>query len=73
MTYIGPFYVVTMPVNKEGHGPEMDESKVVVTYYEVWDQSFLSVGSFTTRDRAFAICNVLNGREVDESLSKPDA
>jgi hypothetical protein len=56
-----PFYVVPMPLNEQGHGPETDPAEVVVTTWEVWDCLTLAV--CTTSDEAIArlIAQRLNG------------
>lgn len=56
-----PFFVVAMPLNAEGHGPEMQPDMVVVTTWEVWDSLNLAV--CTTSDEAVArlIAQRLNG------------
>lgn len=47
-----PFYVVEMPFNEAGQGPEMDPAKVAGTSWEVWDGLFLAV--CTAGDEAMA-------------------
>ena len=55
-----PFYITPMPVNINGHGPEMDELKVVKTYYQVWDCIFQDVDEFETIEEANNLINELN-------------
>lgn len=54
------FYVVEMPYNSEGQGPEMDPSKVVGTHYEIWDQILLTCTQFSDKDEADRVCKDLN-------------
>jgi len=56
-----PFFAVPMPLNADGHGPEMDPANVAVTTWEVWDALNLAV--CTTSDEAIArlIAQRLNG------------
>lgn len=56
----GPFFVVPMPVNKHGFGPEMDPAKVQHTSYEVWNVHNLSLGSYLTKELAQFVADALN-------------
>jgi hypothetical protein len=49
---ITPFYVVPMPLDAQGCGPETNPELVVTTEYEVWDDIFLSYGSWSTEAEA---------------------
>ena len=55
-----PFYVIPMPFNALGGGPEMDSAKVVGVSWEIWDDLCLVV--CTTGDEVIAklICQRLN-------------
>lgn len=55
-----PFYVVPMPINAEGHGPEMDQTKVVKTEYEIWDQLYMTYFICDTKSQAESKCLELN-------------
>lgn len=57
---IGPFYVVPMPYNAEGRGPEMDPAKVVGVKYEVWDSLIVYQRSFSVLEEAMAFAGFLN-------------
>lgn len=54
------YFVVRMPLNRDGEGPEMDEDKVVEVIYEVWDDAFQHVSSYSTEEEASHHCNILN-------------
>ena len=56
----GPFFVVDMPINADGDGPEMDPAKVQVTLYEIWNGHCLSLGQFADRSLAEFCCAALN-------------
>ena len=56
----GPFYVVDMPINAHGHGPEMDPAKVQVTLHEVWNGHCLSLGQYQSRPLAQWVTDALN-------------
>lgn len=45
-------YIIPMPINKDGEGPEMDENKVVKILYEVWDYDFITLAQFETEEEA---------------------
>ena len=45
-------YVVPMPLNKEGQGPEMDNTKIWDMNFEVWDDLCLAHATFKTREEA---------------------
>lgn len=36
-TFVAPFCIIPMPLNKYGEGPETNPRKVVQTIYAVWD------------------------------------
>lgn len=55
-----PFFVVEMPLNAEGHGPEMDPTKVAGVDWEVWDQLNLAVCASGDEATARLICQRLN-------------
>lgn len=59
--YFPPFMVVPMPVNKDGDGPEMDESLVVETRYEVWDSVFQTLHDFDNIVEAQQMADKMNG------------
>jgi hypothetical protein len=56
-----PFYVVPIPINAEGQGPEMDPAKEVGVCWEVWDGLFLAVCTAGDEDIARLIAQRLNG------------
>jgi len=56
-----PVYVVTMPLNADGEGPEMDETKVINTQYEIWDQLMLAVCVCYDEEIAHRVADALNG------------
>ena len=56
----GPFFVIPMPVNKHGSGPEMDPAKVLQTSYEVWNGHNLSLGSYPSKALAQFVADALN-------------
>lgn len=47
-------FVVEMPFNEDGNGPEMDTDKIVSIDYQVWDIDYICRGSFDTRQEAEA-------------------
>jgi hypothetical protein len=47
-----PFYVMPMPYNATGCGPECNPKFVVGTDYEIWDQLCLEYGSFPNQQDA---------------------
>jgi len=55
-----PFYVVEMPFNAAGHGPEMDPAEVVGTAWEIWDGLNLALATANTEEIARLICQRLN-------------
>jgi hypothetical protein len=55
-----PFYVIEMPFNERGQGPETDPAKVVAISWEVWDQLFLTVCSTGDEATARLIAQRLN-------------
>ena len=56
----GPYYIVDMPINADGNGPEMDPTKVQLTLYEVWNGHYLSLGQWPSRALAQFIADALN-------------
>lgn len=55
------FFVIEMPVNKDGNGPEIDESKVVETRWQIWDcGSFYCEAEYSTKEEALYRCDLLN-------------
>lgn len=62
----GPYYVVDMPINANGTGPEMDPAKVQITLYEVWNGHCLSLGQWPSRALAQLVADALNRRSSDE-------
>lgn len=55
-----PVYYVAMPVNAEGHGPEMDPAKVVWIQHEIWDQNNLAIATVCDEKTARLIATRLN-------------
>lgn len=49
---LGKYFIIEMPVNEDGNGPEMDPDKVVKIYYEIWDENYLTHGSYDSREEA---------------------
>jgi len=47
-----PFFVVEVPINAAGQGPEMDPAKEVGVCWEVWDS--LNLALCTAGDEAIA-------------------
>lgn len=45
-------FIIEMPVNAEGLGPEMNSNLVTHIYWEVWDQDFNTVAVFNTKTEA---------------------
>lgn len=60
----GPYFYVAMPVNENGHGPEMDEAKAKYVQHEVWNAHNLSVAS---------ACNETVARVIADALSRRTA
>ncbi len=54
------YIVLEMPTNAKGEGPEMDPSKVVITYYQVWDEAWNTVSEHTSLAEANAEADRLN-------------
>lgn len=48
----GPFFVVEMPINADGQGPEMDPAKVQMTLWEVWNPVNLSLCQLPSKPMA---------------------
>lgn len=65
----GPFYVVPMPTNARGQGPETDPLMVVKTDYEVWNGHTLSIGSWPNEQMAKFICDALNRGGASEPVA----
>lgn len=69
-------FVMPMPLNADGNGPEMDPEKVVSTNYEVWDDDNDTVGVlrpesarvFAAHDALLAAC-----KEMYQSLCEAAA
>jgi hypothetical protein len=57
----GPYLVVPIPLNEDGAGPEMDESRVVKTEWEVWDACCQTVSIHETEGEALAAKARLEG------------
>lgn len=55
-----PFFVIDMPFNAEGHGPEMDPAKVAGIAWEVWDTLNLTVCTTSNEALARLIAQRLN-------------
>lgn len=58
----GRFYYVPMPVNADGHGPEMDPAKVRWTQHEIWNELHLSIGTFASEEVAKWVADALNAQ-----------
>ncbi len=55
------YFVVEMPLNAYGFGPEMDDSKVIETRFQIWDSSsFYCVAEYTSKEEADYECSRLN-------------
>lgn len=54
------FYVMEMPVNEDGDGPEMEKEKVFQTLWEIWDENCVVVCTLMSQHRANEVCNDLN-------------
>jgi len=48
------YFVIPIPLNKEGKGPEMDPKKVVETDWEIWDEELVCISSHPTEEVAIA-------------------
>lgn len=59
------YFIIEMPVNKEGKGPEMDDRKVVATYWEVWNEINECVSRQTSRAAAYDKMRELQDQEID--------
>jgi hypothetical protein len=55
-----PFFVVPIPFNAAGHGPEMDPAEVVGTAWEIWDGLNLALATASTEEIARLIAQRLN-------------
>lgn len=53
------YFVVEMPLNAEGNGPEMDPEKMVETIYCILDMDFLPVAKYKTEAEAEYHCDKL--------------
>lgn len=53
------FYVVEIPLDKDGNGPA-DSDQTISIVYEVWDQTFASQAQFMLRDDALRWALKLN-------------
>ena len=60
MKYSLPVYVMEMPLNADGGGPEMDEDKVVKVTFEVWDMEQQTVCICFNRQDAVDIVSWMN-------------
>ena len=47
------YFVVDMPVNVFGHGPEMNTNNVVRTVYQVWDDCNVTVFESEDKQESF--------------------
>lgn len=54
------YFVIVMPVNKYGQGPEMNFKKVEKLTWEVWSQELDNFGSFDYLCQAIQRCEELN-------------
>lgn len=63
--YQRPLMVVSMPLNKDGQGPEMDKTKVVETKYQVWDSLHVTIAEFNTKDEAIDFTQQCNMTQLN--------
>lgn len=61
------YFVVDMPLNAEGNGPEMNPSLVTEVLWEIWDETFQLIASYATKTEADHQCIILNN-ESSNSL-----
>ena len=57
---VPPYFVIDMPLNEAGEGPEMDQSLVRQVVYQIWDSNNVTVKMFKSPRKAQSICNKMN-------------
>lgn len=60
MLFLSKYFIVPIPVNADGDGPEMDPEKVTSIVYEIWDEDFITVFTTTSKEEAQKECDILN-------------
>lgn len=63
------YFVVDMPLNEDGNGPEMNSEKVTYTLYEIWDLNFEAVAAFRYKDEAEEYCEELILKWINEGMT----
>lgn len=58
--YCKPFFVIPMPLNKDGEGPETNIEKILTTVYEVWDAQNIIVAVYDNEDDANEYAELIN-------------
>jgi hypothetical protein len=60
-----PYFVIKMPLNAEGKGPECDPAKVVKNTWEIWDSCNMAVSVHETSYDAWrALKKLYDSRKV---------
>ncbi len=62
-----PFFVMAMPINERGAGPEMEPEFVAEVLWQVWDQANTTVCWSHDRLVAVHLCELLN-REQSHTI-----
>lgn len=47
-----PLFIMPMPINEKGQGPEMNPDLVYITNYEIWDSAFQVIAIENTEEKA---------------------
>lgn len=55
-----PLFVVPIPIDADGRGPECDKTKVVAIVYQVWDQWTQQIKEFDNELEATRYCAECN-------------
>jgi len=59
---VPPFYVIDMPLNESGEGPEMVQSQVRKIVYQIWNANLETVAEYYSPRKAELECRKLNER-----------
>jgi len=54
------YFVIDMPVNSNGDGPEMDKEKITKIYWQIWDENFQFISAYETKEEADYQCSIMN-------------
>lgn len=67
--FVPPFFVVDIPLDKHGKGPETDPAKVESIEYQIWDSCNITVSAWKTMSEAGAALLLIQ-REYDRKVEE---